>query len=287
MVVAVFCQAQPVSYTQSFSGQFYGRYQQTVLASALAITEAEYGPARLQPHPVPMTQSRQIQVVASGDADVMWTVTSDTLEQTLLPVRFPLLQGLSGERVFAIVAPRQQAFPADLTLAQLKQLTAVQGSDWPDLAIMRQNGFTVTGADWSDWYTTMYRSLSRQLVDYFPRNVIEVHRDLAQQPNRHLVIEQHHRLSYPSYEYFFVSPLRPKLQQRLELGLHRLLESGQLGHLFAAYPEHQQAMILINQPRVVHLLTNPGLSYRIAEPRWSQQPEQFRQSLKALPFPSL
>ena len=280
--------ARTVVYTQSFGGEEYGQYHIEALKAALRVTQDAYPPVTVTPHPMPMSQSRQLTTVLKGEADVMWSVTHDRLEHTLLPVQFPLLQGLGGYRVFVIHKNMQPFFQPDRKLEHIKKLQAVQGADWPDYTILKHHNFTVNSASWTDWYTTMYRSLERGLVDYFPRNVIEVHRDLAFHGSQHLTIEQHHLLIYPSYEYFFVAPDQPQLQKRLLEGLIKLVKSGELARLFAQHQNHRQAMVLLRQTsRVRHHIDNPGLSYEFAYPFWTRTPAKTLKEVNQLHFPSL
>ncbi|MBD3585880.1 hypothetical protein HHX48_09050 [Salinimonas sp. HHU 13199] len=263
-----------VIFTKAFSGDDYGKYHITVLREALAISREKNNHDVLQAHPFELTQSRQIKLLQDGKADVMWSVTSDDLERSLIPVRFPLLQGSGGQRILTIAPQRQPSLPATMTLERLKQFPSVQGGDWPDYHILSAHKFNVAGAPWSSWYITMYKMVEKDMVTYFPRNIIEVHRDLAHHASLNIVIEQNHLLSYPSYEYFFVNPERPELARRLKKGLLALLASGRLQKLFESIPEHRKAQQLIMEPdRKQHQLTNPILSYEWASPRWSTTPE--------------
>ena len=58
------------------------------------------------------------------------------------------------------------------------------------------------------WFLNVFNGLS-QPCRRFPRNIIEVHRDLERHKDKHVSLEQFHLLKYPSYEYFFVSPDNP------------------------------------------------------------------------------
>lgn len=265
--------ANEVVYTRAFTGADYDYYHAQVLRSAIAIT-ADYGETVVRPHPHPMPQARQILMLSKGSADVMWSATTNEREKKLLPVRLPLLQGLAGYRVFIIQKDNQDAFPKDMTLDMLREKTAVQGIDWPDLVVMQKNGFNVNGANWSQWFASMYNSIQRGVVDYFPRNVIEVSRDLNRHKDKKIELEQYHLLRYPNYEYFFVSPSRPELVERLEVGLIRLLESGELAKLFMQHQNHQRAMKLIaDKERVVFDIENPSLSYRFDDTLWAKDPQ--------------
>ncbi len=267
--------SETLTYTTSFAGSEYGKYHIAVLRAAIAETQDTHGEMQVRRHVLPMTQSRQVVTLLKGQGDVMWSVTSDALEQRLLPVRFPLLQGFGGYRVFVIHKNMQPFFQPTQSLAHIRNLVSVQGEDWPDFAILKDNQFKVAGSGWTNWYTTMYKSLERGMVDYFPRNIVEVHRDMEYHKNPHLVIEQNHMLVYPSYEFFFVSPARPELQKRLEEGMVRLLENGKLSELFRQNSEHRKALKLLDDsPRVIHRLDNNVLSYSLKYPNWEATPQQ-------------
>lgn len=283
LLVSAAGQAKTYVYSQPFIENDYGSYQIEVLHAALKVTERDFGKAVLEPFPIPLPQSREIETLSRGETDIMWCVTTDELETRLLPVRFPLLQGLGGHRIFVIHSTRQHAFPPELKLSTLKRMTSVQGSHWPDTTIMQYNNFAVQGIAWSSWFTAMYRMLQEDIIDYFPRNVVEVFADLSFHDNPHLAIETNHLLVYPSYEYFFVAPDEPELQARLQEGLKRLLLSGELAEIFNRYPAHQQGWdLVLHENRQVHYVDSNVLSYRLHHANWSTEGEGLLSELKAL-----
>ncbi|QJR80262.1 transporter substrate-binding domain-containing protein [Alteromonas pelagimontana] len=264
---------QKIVYTQGFDNEYYGSYQAAVLHAVLGAT-ADFGAAEAVVHPQPMTQARQILTLLNGEADVMWCVTSDEREKHLIPVRFPLIKGLAGKRVLIIKADKQKNFPSTLTLQELKRKTAVQGIGWPDLDVLSANGFTVTAADWSRWSTAMFIAVEKDMVDYFPRNVIEVFNDLELHNNKQVTLEKYHILSYPNYEYFFVSPHKPELVKRVKTGLARLVTNGELEKLFNQHKNHAQALKLVADPkRVTFKIINPHLSYELPHSDWLEDPD--------------
>lgn len=276
---------EDIIYTRAFPGDGYGYYHARVLERAIEITP-EFGNQRVIAHPQPMPQGRQMLTLQRGEAHVMWSVTTDEREKLMLPVRFPLLQGFAGYRVLVIQQGRQIDFPPSMTGAQLKKLRTVQGNDWPDLAILRANGFDVHGAEWSDWFTSMFAMVQHGVVDTFPRNVIEVHNDLARHQQRNVELERHHLLRYPNYEYFFVSPETPQIAKRLRLGLARLLENGEMRDLFMKHDSHKKAVALAQDPRrKLHELDNPALSYSLDYHRWLDAPEKAIAALRQQPLP--
>ncbi|BFT29247.1 transporter substrate-binding domain-containing protein [Alteromonas sp. D210916BOD_24] len=267
-------------FTRAFADNEYGTYEVAVLKAALKATQ-EYGEISLSPHPNPMSQSRQLFTLLNGDADVMWSVTDRSREQKLLPIRLPLLKGYAGYRVFIINPARQNDFSQISDVHTLKSMSLVQGADWPDLAVLKSNGFDVFSEDWSLWFHSMYSMVDKQLVDGFPRNIIEVHRDMARHPDKKVAIEKRHLLSYPNYEFFFVHPDNIALANRLRVGLIRLLESGELASLFNQFEWHKTASEIANSPdRVVHTLRNPSIPYTLSYAQWDKYTKAAIHALK-------
>ena len=271
---------ESIVYTRDFAESEYGGYYVSVLQAALDATSS-FGTTKLEPHPQPMNQNRQLVSLIKGDGDVMWSVTNRDREQKLIPIKLPLLKGYAGYRVLVIHPDNQSEFNFDISSNTLKTRTFVQGSNWPDLNVLKLNGFNVEGEDWSLWFNSMYSMVERELVDAFPRNIIEVHRDLSRHANRQLSIEQHHLMIYPNYEYFFVSPSKPELANRLRTGLIILLENGKLQELFTQSQWHKKAESLANSSsRKKHYLDNPTIPYKLDYVQWDDDTAQAINALK-------
>lgn len=269
-LIMVSVSADELVYARAFADGDYGSYHVAVLNAALKATQ-EYGETGLVPHPHPMSQSRQQVSVLKGDADIMWSVTNNHREQRLLPIKLPLLKGYSGYRVL-VINPAEQDKITQQATEVLKKVTMVQGADWPDLDVLKANGYNVSGEDWSLWFHSMYSMVDKGLVDAFPRNIIEAHRDLARHSNKAVTLEKHHILIYPNYEYFFVKPGNVDLADRIRVGLIRLLKSGELETIFNQFDAHHKAQLIADgQTRKRHKLTNPSLNYTLPYARWDKQ----------------
>ncbi|WP_189404426.1 hypothetical protein [Alteromonas halophila] len=274
LAITGYVQADEIVYTRAFDGSEYGYYHRDLLRHALAVTP-EFGDTDVVAHSHPMPQGRQIVTLKRNQADVMWSMTSDEREAQLIPVRLPLLKGLAGYRLLIIRKDRQTDFPASLALPGLKQKTAIQGNDWPDLIILKRQGFSVEGIDWSEWYGAMFNMVERGVVDSFPRNIIEVSRDLARYESQVLTLERYHIIRYPTYEYLFVRPSAPQLARRIAVGLSRMIKSGEMEALFMRHENHRQAMTILNDDaRTIHDIANPTLSYSLDYARWDLQPHK-------------
>lgn len=233
-------------------------YYERLLTLALESTTDQFGDYNLQRFPVPMDQGRQIKTIKNADADVMWTMSTAKRQREMLAVEFPLLKGMLGKRVFLVSKENQNAFK-DLSTKQLKQRIAVQGTGWPDTQILRDNGFKVNAVAWYDWQFGISKLLTTDVVDYFPRSVLEAQAELTLPHNQQLTIEPFHLLEYPAYIYFFVSPEKPQLRDRILVGLETAENNGDFEKLFKSFPSYKEGMEILQQSRTVHQLMRRDL----------------------------
>ncbi len=212
--------------------------------------------AQLRPSTRKMPQGRALIQLASGlDVDVVWSMTSKQREQDLLPIRIPIDKGLLGWRIFLIESSKQSRFAQINTLAQLKQLQAGQGHDWPDTLILRSNGLPVVG---EAKYEGLFQLLKNGAIDYFPRSINEIQEEIHHHPGQGLAIETGIVLRYPAALYFFVNKNNQKLAQNIERGLRLAIKDGSFEKLFNQF--HQKSIEQANlRGRKLFQLNNPLL----------------------------
>ncbi|MCF2949020.1 hypothetical protein L0668_12935 [Paraglaciecola aquimarina] len=228
-----------------------------MLALALQKSESKYGQFQLKAVDASMGEQRQLKSVNDGTLDVIWTMTSIEREKQALPIRIPLLKGLLGYRVFVIRKEQQHIFANITDTSELKKLTAVQGFGWPDYDILKANDFTVVD---SQWYSTIYKSLSRGFYDYFPRSIIEVWSEMDFYDASLLTVDQKHLVIYPTAIYFFVGLNQTQLAKQIENGLLLAIKDGSFQRLLTNYPTHKQTFNSDNiKSRIKHFLHNPLL----------------------------
>ncbi|WP_269519245.1 transporter substrate-binding domain-containing protein [Alteromonas sp. BMJM2] len=265
--------ANTVVISKAFANNDFGKYQISVLSRALEVT-SDFGELTVSLHPQPMSQSRQLRSVLEGSVDIMWSVTSKSRESKLTPIRLPLLRGYSGHRIIVVNKKEKAQFEGITSLKVLKEKKFVQGSDWPDLKILKANGFGVMSEDWSTWFSSMYLLVERNVVDGFPRNIIEIHNDIQYFDSSTLAIDENHLITYPNYEYFFVRSDKQQLANRIRLGLIRLIQSGELEEIFHSIDTHLLANELLNDTkRQVHQLENPLIPGPLDYADWVKTPQ--------------
>ena len=174
-----------------------------------------------------------MELVKRGEGmDIVWTMTSEARERELLPIRVPLMKGLIGLRLLLIHQDDQGRFEQIGESRQLKALKAGQGHDWPDTKILGHNGYVVTA---SASYDGLFKMLGKRRIDYFPRSVLEIWREVEHHDDKGLAVESSVALQYPAAEYFFVNKENAVLARRLEEGLQRAIADGSFDRLFFEY----------------------------------------------------
>lgn len=221
-------------------------YPLAVLQLALAESGVEH-----QLNPVSyLNQGRALKLLEQRQGvDVVWSMTSREREAKLRPIRFPIDKGLIGWRVL-LVREAQLPLFHNMGLDLLRQLIAGQGHDWPDLQILKGNGFKVMPS--SD-YEALFALLAKDRIQFFPRSVNEVMDEWRAHPGMQLAIEPSLLLHYPAAIYFFVHPDNDALAQALELGLERAIANGKFDALFNQMHGPLLAALKIPQRRVIEL----------------------------------
>lgn len=230
-----------------------------LLTLALEASKEEFGDYQLQPVAIEMAQGRTSMMLQHNKfIDLTWRMTSHELEQKLQAVYFPILKGLMGHRIFIIRKNTQSLFSENIALKNLKKIPLGQGYNWPDTDILIANGFSVTKG--YDIY--LLEMLKRSRFDYFPRALHEPWHEIENEPE--LVVEKHLLLKYPAPIFFFVNKQNKHLQQRLTLGLTRLLDSGKFEHFFLNHPITAGILAKTDvSKRRVFELNNPLLSQQV------------------------
>jgi hypothetical protein len=209
----------------------------------------------LEPSQHVMVQARSVRELAadSGLIDLLWTVTSREREQALRPVRIPIFRGLYGWRLLLVRRGDSARFAALRSLADLQPLRLLQGADWPDTRVLRDNGLRVETAQ---SFESLFKMLQAARGDAFPRGVTEIGWEQSQRSDR-FEVEPALALHYPSAEYYFVSQRNRALAELLERGLERMQASG----------EHEELLLDIHGEalRAARLHERRTLSLRNAE----------------------
>ncbi|WP_413699900.1 hypothetical protein ACLKMH_21550 [Psychromonas sp. KJ10-10] len=230
------------------------------LKRALQLTEAEYGDYELIKS-IEMEQGRSLLEIAklkNSKLDIAGYGATKEREEIAIPIRIPMLNGLMGYRICLIKEGHQGLFDGIKNKQQLIERNIIIGQhkDWPDTDILRANQLPV--------HTTykkelLFQQLIRDRFNCFSRGTSEINAEYLAYQDQGIVIEDSLLIYYPLPLFFFVNKSRPLLAQRLQLGLERLIESGEFESIF-----NQNFASVINElrltDRVIMDLNNPTLS---------------------------
>jgi len=198
-----------------------------------------------------INQTRAIEMLKSGDMEVMWLASNQDVESDLRPIRFPLLKGLLGHRI-CIINPKSQAkFSSIQSFSDLQAFSFGQGQGWPDVEILRNNNMTVVT---TSKYDNLFYMVEGNRFDGFPRGVLEPWVEIEAHPNLRLAVEKHVVIVYKLPFYLFVHPNNATLAAEIKLGLDTALANGDFDEYF------------YNNPLVKDALTRSQLKERLAFP---------------------
>ncbi len=204
------------------------------------------------------TQSRVVEDVKSGKVDVFWLATDKKSEQLLHPIRFPIIKGLLGHRVFIIHPDMQKKFDQVRTFDDLKEFTFGQGAGWPDVGILKSNDLDVVV---TSKYENLFHMVEGGRFDGFPRGVLEPWVELHAHPELDLVVESSLVLVYRMPFYFYVSEENKTLARQLHNALDAALADGSFDKYFYSNPMIKDAINRSNlKNRKAFYLDNPNIS---------------------------
>lgn len=227
-------------------------YERAVLDLLLEKTVASHGPYRLQASQA-MTQSRTFRRLADGELDLTTSMTSSAREAAAIPVRVCLYRGLLGVRLPIAASARRGGLDSVEQVAQLRTLNLGQVADWPDTAVLQGNGMRVLGLNRLEIFPEMLR---RERIDLFALGAIEAYPIVDALAG--VAVLEHWLIAYPSAFYFFVSPAKPELAQRLRKGWELALADGSFEALFEQWAGAQLQRARLSERRWM-VLRNPDL----------------------------
>lgn len=237
------------------------RYQYTydLLQLVIDATKADFGEASLQVSDLIMSRNRIFRALQEGETiNVIAEASNLQWNKQLIPIKIPIRKGIQGFRIFIIKKENVSRLAQITSLAQLTALDTGSGSQWSTKVAMQQAGFKIIE---SNQYDSLFNMLLKGRFITFGRGVNEVFQEVEQfnQQYPDLVVDESIMLHIPLATYYYVSPNKPRLAQRIQIGLQRIIDNGQFDQLF--YQRHCDFLIKskLNQ-RLVFKIDNPFIS---------------------------
>lgn len=234
-------------------------YPLLLLEEAMERTVDRYGSYRIERYPESLTRKRVLALLVRDEITVFEAATRREWEASAIPVRIPLRKGVIGYRVFFIREEDQKQFSMINSLEELLNNHRMgQGAQWSITQVFKRLDIDVVG---SAEYEPLFKMLMAGRFDYFPRGINEVNREFSSRKEKYptLKIEETLSLYLPLPTYFFVSPNRPELAKRIEIGLLSMLDDGTFDKIFMDYHGADIEEANLNS-RKIFSLNNPNLS---------------------------
>ena len=233
-------------------------FKQLILTQALELTKEEYGTYEIEVHSYYMNAKRGFAELKTGrHINVYFALTQKRWEEEAIPIRIPVRRGLVSYRLMLTNKMNQKKIERITNVDYLKEMSVGLNDGWSTYTIMNDQSFKIFPVD---DYNGMFGMLSANRFDYIPRGVNEVFGELEQQADSssNLLIADNVALYIPSATYIFVSKQAPRLAKRLEAGLTKMVENGDLKDIF--YRFYGESIVKAQlQNRKILRLENPFL----------------------------
>ena len=237
-------------------------YKIELLERVLQVTTNEFGGFELGPSAAIMSETRMDALMTRGDGrtlNVIFKPSTRDREESMIPVRIPILKGLLGYRVCLIHADTQSACSRVQTLEDLKSFKVGQGLGWRDTEVFKHNGIHV---ETSPDYEGLFAMLNGKRFDLFSRGITEIPAEFAERKERFptMRIETDLLLYYPWPVYFFTirNDAGRQLAERIGRGLDQLRASGEFDALFNRYYKGTMGDLHLKERRLIRM-ENPNL----------------------------
>lgn len=239
-------------------------YADQLLAIALDLASDRYGPAKVVQQARDTVIRRQLlELERDGGISVAIALPSAEWLDMALPVRVPIMRGLSSFRLFFGLRSKQALYDSVRSIEDLKALRIGQGPGWSTAPLLEANGFKIT---YGGTYNTLIPMLAAERYPLLMRAAFEVGPELKANTASHpelMLVEPFALFSYLPM-YFFVSRRQPQLAERIEYGLKRAHASGALDKLFQATFGDALRLLRRLNPRYF-TIPNPSLEARSFE----------------------
>ncbi|RZL36342.1 MAG: transporter substrate-binding domain-containing protein [Rubrivivax sp.] len=228
-------------------------YADEVLALALELSSERYGPYRIVRQTQDTVIRRQLQELdRGGSLSVAVAMPTQDWLAGALPVRVPLMRGITSFRLFLGMKDLQPLYETVKTAGDLKALTIGQGPGWSTAQILEGNGFKVV---YGGAYPTLIPMLHTGRFQLLMRSIYEVEPELHAQQAAHpgLIMVDNFAVFTYTPMYFFVARDQPRLAERLEYGLKRAYASGQHDRLIDRYFGDSLKLLKARRLRFIHV----------------------------------
>lgn len=243
-----------IKYHFSDSGDYHHGYNIELIKRIFEVTRPEFGDYLIQTYSQAPIAKRQAVLLNEGKLlNMQWSSPgTDIAGAEVIEIPIDILRGLQGYRVCMINADANIDFSKVVDVESFKKLRIAQGSAWGELPIYYYNGITPLEPP---TLGGLYPMLGFKRFDCVPLGVNEISTILeVEKPHfPFLAIEKSLLIYYDFPIYFYVSKKYPVIAKRMELGLKRMIASGEFTNLFNQFHQKKLAQLHVKDRRLICL----------------------------------
>lgn len=262
LVLSLLAQAETVIYYTPLEDPADKRlaYPMAVLDLALRKTEGKYGAYRFDHIPAAVSVARSVHEL-NRDTYPNYFFPSgasipDINNSNLIHVDFPLDHGLLSYRICFVSPAAKDKVAAAQNLDDLRKFTIGQGTNWPDVPILQNNGFRVQQIS---NYMGLFKMVMSNRIDLFCRGISELHKEYVEYKSLgNLQYDESFVLVYSMpFSIYFNKNSRP-IVNRIEEGLDIAKKDGSLKELFILHHHDEIVFAKLKQRKFFHLQSPYG-----------------------------
>jgi hypothetical protein len=184
--------------------------------------------------PTSLSYARAIHEMKRNTYENYFTPGGVNIEQlgtgNLIAVDFPIDHGLLSYRI-CFVSPKSRDKVSKVnSIEELRRFTIAQGTNWSDVSILKNNGFTVIEVP---VFTSLFKMVMSNRIDLVCRGINELRKELeAFGSYGNLLYDQSFVLIYTMPYQLYFNQASAELVARIEAGIMQAQKDGSLQQLF-------------------------------------------------------
>jgi hypothetical protein len=205
-----------------------------LLSLALQKNGATKQEIQFKPLPTPVSFARALHEMKRDTYKNYFTPGGANIEvlgtENLISVDFPLDHGLLSYRICFVSPKSKDKISQVSSLDELRKFTIAQGTNWPDLVILKNNGFQVVEVP---VYTSLFKMVASNRIDLVCRGINELRQEYnAFKHYGDLFYDESFVLIYKMPYKLYFNQSSAELVKQIESGLSKAHKDGSLKKLF-------------------------------------------------------
>ncbi len=236
-----------------------GDYFNELYVLIMEATKHDFGEYLVEKKSLYSPQERTLLEIVSGKkVNVAIQVARSEWEKKTIPIYIPVGKGLMSYRLFLVKKDDLSTFSKVKTLDELKKIKMGLQVQWTITRALKPQGFRIVDGT---SYEGMFGMLNRGRFKCFPRGLNEIYPEFNEWKPRcpDMVIEPTLSLFVPLPNFIFVSPAYPRLAERMEIGLKRIIANGEFDKLFETHHGKVFSKARLDE-RTIFYASNPLLT---------------------------